>query len=236
VIRYELSNHTPSRHVAELKQIIRSRGLTDVCEIGAGANPALDTAFIDKHRLRFLAIDSSSDEIRKMPSGYGAYLADVSRHDFRSPRTFDLVFSISVGEHVTAPQTFHENIFAMLRPGGTAFHYFATLYALPFVVNRVLPERMSEVLLRTIDPRRTPEGRLAKFPARYRWCRGPTQRQIERFERIGYRVEEYVGFFGHDYTERIPIVRSLENALARGLQRYPIPALTSYAQVILARP
>lgn len=75
-----------------------------------------------------------------------------------------------------------------------------------------------------------------KFPAFYRWCRGPTQNQFARFRRIGYEVLAYRGFFGHEYYNRLPGVRWIHERLTDVLVRHPVPALTTLACVILRKP
>ncbi|MCG2634293.1 MAG: hypothetical protein J4A00_05100 [Gammaproteobacteria bacterium] len=64
----------------------------------------------------------------------------------------------------------------------------------------------------------------------------PLKSQIKRFERIGFAVEKYSGFFGHEpYYRKIPLLHRLHLRLCAWLQRYPVAALTSFAQVTLVR-
>ena len=74
-----------------------------------------------------------------------------------------------------------------------------------------------------------------KFPAFYRWCRGPTQHQLARFSRLRYRVLEYHAYFGHGYYNRIPFLGRMVDRVADLLVRHPLPALTSYACVMLQK-
>jgi hypothetical protein len=138
-----------------------------------------------------------------------------------------------LAEHVRQPRQFHRNVHSLLRPGGLAFHFFPTLYALPFVANALLPERASAAVLRFCSPRDPVTQR--KFPAYYRWCRGPTASQMRRFESLGYAVEQYVGFFGHGYYERIPGLRSLHRWATAYMLRHPLPWVTSFAYLILRK-
>lgn len=86
------------------------------------------------------------------------------------------------------------------------------------------------------QPHRARSEAHGKFPALYAWCRGPTARQIACFERLGYAVEEYTGFFRHDYYCSIPPLQRLADGAASLLRRHPIPQLTSYAFVVLRKP
>ena len=115
--------------------------------------------------------------------------------------------------------------------GGYAVHFFPTLWALPFVLNCVLAERLAKPVLLSIRPQHAH----SKFPAYYRWCRGPTRRQRERLESVGFQVERYDGYFGHSYYGAVGPLQAAENALAHALVRHPVPALTAYALVVLRK-
>jgi SAM-dependent methyltransferase len=220
-----------------LKGAIVAGGARRVCDLGGGANPAVDERFILDHDLEYTMIDSSADELAKAPANYRKVVADLASPSFEPEQTYDFAVSIMVAEHILDPAAFHANIRRLLVPGGRAFHFFPTLYALPFVVNRLLPEPATVVLTRLAQGSgRSPEGREGKFPAFYRWCRGPTRRQVQRLESTGLDVLEYRGYFGHGYYEKLPPAQWLEDRKADWLVRHPVPQLTSFAWVLLARP
>lgn len=230
-IRYEVtSRDVPSDVVARVEGLIARTGARRVCELGAGANPALSLEFVREHQLEFVITDVSSDELSKAPAGYESRVVDLNARHAEVPQGFELAFSREVVEHIREPEVFHRNVFSMLAPGGRAMHHFPTLYGLPFLANRLLPERLTSYLLERLDPARHRGGRHEKFPAFYRWCRGPTRRQVARFRSLGFEVEEYVGFFGHSYYA------GLENRLAGWLVEHPQPLLTSYGCVVLRKP
>jgi 2-polyprenyl-3-methyl-5-hydroxy-6-metoxy-1,4-benzoquinol methylase len=207
-----------------------------VCELGGGANPALSPSFVAQHDLDYLVMDISEDELAKAPGTYSKLVADVASPAFVPPADYDLAFSVTVAEHIEKPEIFHRNVFRLLAPEGRAFHFFSTLYALPFVANRLLPETVAERILNVVQPGREKAGAHGKFRAFYRWCRGPTRRQIARFERLGFEVEEYIGYFGHDYYARVPPLRTIERRIESLLAQHPVPWLTSYASVLLKKP
>jgi SAM-dependent methyltransferase len=220
-----------------LQRSVLAAGARRVCDVGGGANPALDERFILENALEYTMIDSSPEELAKAPAGYSKVVADITSPSFESPAAYDFAVSVMVAEHVGDPAAFHGNIRRLLAPGGRVLHFFPTLYALPFVVNRVLPEPVTVALTRLAMGRgRSPEGRHAKFPAFYRWCRGPTRRQLRRLESTGLEVIEYTGFFGHGYYERLPPLQWLEDRKADWLVGHPLPHLTSFAWLLLARP
>jgi len=221
-----------------LTSVIDSESAATVLEIGAGANPTLPPAEVSARGLRYTTNDISAGELAKAPAAYETLLLDMATASGAAlpQAAFDLVFSRMVNEHVADGERYHRNILAALRPGGVAVHCFSTLYALPFVVNRLVPERLASRLLDVFNPR--DRYRQDKFPARYSWSRGPSARMIGRLARLGYEVVEYRGFFGHPYYNQ-PLMRplrALEEAKAAWLCRHPVPALTSYACVVLRKP
>jgi SAM-dependent methyltransferase len=197
-----------------------------VCEIGAGANPLLAP------RDGYLLVDIDRGELAKAGPGYATFEADICSPDFQPPGEFDLAFSLSTAEHVPDARQFHMNTRRLLRTGGVAVHFFPTLYAVPFVANRLLNDRLSEKILLTLDPKRTPDGNHAKFPAFYRWCRGPTRRQIARLESCGFAVEEYHGYFGHNYYRPLGL-QPVMDKMSHWMIRHPSATLTSFALVVL---
>jgi 2-polyprenyl-3-methyl-5-hydroxy-6-metoxy-1,4-benzoquinol methylase len=218
------------------KQIIDS-GARTVLEVGGGANPLFDKSFIDAHGLAYTLLDISATELAKAPDCYHKVVADICASSINIEGRFDFIFSRMLAEHVPNGAAFHRNTFKLLSPGGRAFHFFPTLWAPPFVVNRLLPERLAETLLHAIQAGRERSGKVAKFPALYSWCRGPTAAQVRRFESLGYEVVSYVGFFGHGaYYLKFPLLLRWHSAFTRWLVAHPQPWLTSFAQVTLKKP
>jgi 2-polyprenyl-3-methyl-5-hydroxy-6-metoxy-1,4-benzoquinol methylase len=233
-VRYEQTSADWHGDFVQLvRQEIEARSARRVCDIGGGANPALAPEFVDAHGLDYTVIDISAAELAKAPAGFQKHQADLASASFEPPGSFDLVFSVTVCEHIPEPTVFHRNVRSLLEPGGLAIHCFSTLYSLPFFLNRALPEAASHALLRLVSPNRASDDAHGKFPARYRWCRGPSARQIARFESAGFEVVDYVGLFGHEYFKRLGPVNRIEEAAARWLAAHPLPALTSYARVML---
>lgn len=243
-IWYGLSSEAEPSYRQTLERLAAASAGGRICEIGGGANPALSLDFVRKHRLKYTIVDISADELDKAPREYNKVLTDLSAPQHALHDEFDFVFSMWCCEHVKEAATFHRNIFDRLVPGGQALHLFPTLFSPPFVVNRLMPEWLSEPLLLLLQPHRSGEGDHGKFPAYYRWCRGPLQSQQKRFEELGYSIDEYASFFGHSgevafgsgYLNRIPPLRAMHEWLARRSVRHPSPWLTTLAYVVLSRP
>ena len=224
---------------AFLSSLIEREGSRAVLEIGSGANPALSPMQLGAHPgLRYTTNDIDADELAKAGPAYETLHLDMAsaRGDALPREAYDLVFSRMVNEHVADGERYYRNIFGVLRPGGVTAHCFSTLYALPFVANRLLPEDLTSRLLDLFNPR--DRYQQDKFPAHYSWSRGPSTRSIDRLRGLGYEIVEYRGYFGHPYYDRpaLRAVRALEQAKSAWLCRHPVPALTSYAVVILRKP
>jgi hypothetical protein len=138
------------------------------------------------------------------------------------------VFSRFFAEHVKDGRTLHRNVFKLLKPGGVAFHLMPTLYASPFLINRILPERLTSALLSVFTPSRSISP---KFPAYYSECYGESKRTYQMFEDIGYSKVVVRDFFGHFYYDKIPVLRNLEKAVAAIAARKDWSWLSSYAYI-----
>jgi 2-polyprenyl-3-methyl-5-hydroxy-6-metoxy-1,4-benzoquinol methylase len=235
-IRYEPHANGLQGFEASVRDLIARRGIRRVCEVGAGANPILSLDMVREHGLEYVTVDASAEELAKAPEGYTKIQADVTSPGFSLDGNYELVFSKFLAEHVADGEVFHRNVYRLLAPGGLAYHFFPTLFAFPFVVNRLLPDRLSEAILLRMFPGRAREGHHGKFVAHYNWCRGPHGGQIRRLQGLGYEVEEYVGYFGHGYFQRIGPLHRLQESLTRRRLRRPNPLFTSYASVLLRRP
>lgn len=216
---------------ASIKEVIESRikGGQSILEVGAGRSPMFSTEFVNRHNLDYTILDISQDELDKAPPGYNTICADIS--NLSIDKTYDLIFSQMLAEHIKDGEFFHRNIFNLLSPGGVAIHYSPTLYAFPFVVNKLLPEKLSNIAMSLV----TLGAHRYKFPAYYSWCKGPTKSQIRRLESLGYRIDQFNGYYGHSYYKKFPVLQSMNDSLSKFLVEHPIPQLCSYAIVVCSR-
>jgi len=205
-----------------------------VCDVGGGANPVLPYEFIAHRGIEYTLVDISAEELTKAPSEYQKIVQDIEAASFPWKEEFDFLITKMLAEHLHDGQRFHQNVFDLLKPGGIAVHYFPTLYALPFIVNKFVPEKLSSFLLDIFAPRE--RTRLGKFPAHYDWCYGPTPKMLNMLTGIGFEIIKYRGLIGHTYFGRIPIIKEIHGAYTKFLVKHPSPYLTSFAQVILRKP
>lgn len=216
-----------------LTDLINEHNIERVCDIGGGSNPLLSGEYIEKRGLDYSILDISESELLKGPKHYKKILADIASHDFSINKKFDLVFSKMLAEHISDAEQFHRNVLSCLAGNGLAVHFFPTLYSLPFFVNYIVPEYLSDILLNVFAPRNRYQHE--KFSAYYRSCRGPTRRQMRKFSRLGYDVVEYRGFFGHNYYNKITFLKKIHDLMTNYLLWNPNPTFTSYAYVVLKK-
>jgi SAM-dependent methyltransferase len=233
LICYEHSDGVTQRWVALVQHLVDQPTVSDVLDVGGGANPILPS---NLNNARCTLADIDPDELAKAPDDYGKQVVDFSTETDLG-RHFDLVISHFVCEHINDPVIFHQNVFRHLKPGGRAVHFFPTLYAPPFLFNKLVPEWFSDHVLHRFQTDREQDGHHGKFPAHYRWCRGPSKRQISNFASLDFEVEQYVGCFGHPlYYQRWPRLERLERRMSNWLVRHPVVHATSYAYLVLRRP
>jgi SAM-dependent methyltransferase len=241
VVTYSTYLEFPGWNMAPgfMREIVEREAATSILEVGAGRDPTFGVDEVRARGLSYAVNDIDADELELVDPAYetacfdmsGALPAEIGA------RQFDLIFSRMVNEHVADGARYYRNIFGLLKPGGLTVHFFATLFTVPSLTNRFLPEALSAPLKTFSFGRAEGEyGEYEKFPARYSWCRGPSPAMRKRFTEIGFEVESYVGYFGHGYYGRVPPLHKLELVKTRWLLRHPVDALTSYAVVVLRRP
>lgn len=214
----------------------QERPLT-VCDVGGGAQPSLTDAEVEERGIDYTLLDISQVELDKASETYGKLCLDVCGPFPPDHPRYDLAVSHMLAEHIADPVGFHRNIYDLLNPNGVAAHMMPTYYEPAFIANRLLPERLSASLVKRAQPRRDLDNLAGKFPAYYRWCRGPSQRQIRRLEALGFRVEQMTGYFGTGYLARVERLQSAyDRAWVAPLVRHPLPYLTSYCWMVLRRP
>ncbi|MFH1061589.1 MAG: methyltransferase domain-containing protein [Candidatus Omnitrophota bacterium] len=220
-------------YLPTLNQCIEEYACKSLCEIGGGAFPAISLDQIKKQQLDYTILDISQIELDRAPAEYKKLLADICQPDLEIKQQYDFIFSKMLAEHVQDPRLFHANVYKLLKPGGIAFHFFPTLYSMPFLINWLVPESAAKILFKLFVCKDPIEHK--RFSAHYQWCKGPTKNQIRNFQNLNYEILVYRGFFGHKYYDKISGLRAIHKFWVRLLAKFPNPNLTSFAFVILRK-
>lgn len=217
-----------------LEEVIRRMNLVNICDIGGGRNPTLDTKFISNQKLGYTLLDISEEELGAAPEKYFKIQVDIGDPSADLPEgKYDMCFSKMVAEHIQNGNAFHSNVHRLLKPGGIVVHFFPTLFALPYLANLLIPEWLSQKLLMFFNPRDLQQH--GKFPAYYSRCFGPIPSQIRFFNSLDYEVVQYIAGYGHAYYQKIPVVRGMAEKWSDLCRKQKWYFLTSFAIVILRK-
>jgi SAM-dependent methyltransferase len=231
----QVSLHKTSQSWTDYENILETcraslpQGST-IIELGGGANPSLSQDQVKD--FTYIVVDISKEELDKAKGiHFQKISADISKEKL-SIRA-DFIFSKMLLEHIPNPQKFHEAIFELLKKNGIALHFYATLYSPASIINLFFPESISRKILYLVQKRNWEvEG---KFPAYYRWSKGPTQKQQERFISVGYSIEWFNGYLGSGYLYSVPILNYVEKIYNFFILKMASPLLCSNAIVLLKR-
>lgn len=215
-----------------LRSLIADYPQADILELGGGRWPSFRLSELPGNLRSYTVNDVSEEELSLVPPEYNKARFDVAGDASSFEGRYDVVFSRFLAEHVADGYAMHRNIHQVLKPGGTAFHLIPTLYAFPFVINRLLPERLGQFVLDAFSRRREISP---KFPAYYSQCYGDTRRMRRMFQEIGYEHAEIRNFYGHFYYEQIPGLREFESWFSSVASRNGWSWCSSYAYLIVRK-
>ncbi|MFK8039588.1 MAG: hypothetical protein AB8B74_14955 [Crocinitomicaceae bacterium] len=220
--------------MTKLGDLIKANQVQNILEIGSSKYPSLSKAFIDQYDVNFSVMDIEPADLTELELE-NDYIDNYFVHDitkpFKTDLKFDLIISKFIWEHIEQIDLFHININQLLKDEGVAIHYFPCLSTLPFLINHVLPSNLSDKVLNTVNKREK-----EKYPAYYKWCYGPSTRNIRKIKAIGYDITSYYCFFGHNYYKKnLIILHYFELLKLKLLVRFRIKSLCSYAMVVLKK-
>ncbi len=200
-------------------------------EIGGGRDPLFDRNEIDALGAEMTVNDIAAGELAALPGGYHTACFDVAG-DISGVahlrNSFDFAFSRMVFEHVADGQRAWANLYELLAPGGVGLAFVPTLYALPFVLNRLLPDKLAASIVKLIYHHRT-DKEDPIFPARYSWCVANPARLRPMLTEIGYRDVMVEPFYGHGYYRYFPVIRDLHARFTDAARRGDWRMLASFA-------
>lgn len=217
-----------------IEALAKAFHLKDLIEIGGGRDPLMTPERVRALGANYTINDISEEELRHAPAGFGKLCFDICSDPAAAgveAGTYDLAFSRMVFEHVRDGRAAWRNLSVLLRPGGVALAFVPTLYALPYVANLAVPEWLSSRIVKALYPHRTDHDD-PKFPAYYSWCFSSERKMAPMLREAGFSESLIVPFYGHQYFEKLPIVREVDEALTRLAIRFDWRALTPYAYIL----
>lgn len=219
-------------------EIAREHGLRRHLEIGGGRDPLFLPDEVAAHGFDVTLNDISAHELALAPAGYAKVQCDIASPDGAAvlgAERYDIAYCRMVMEHVPDVAKMWENIHAVLAPGGVALSFFPTLYAPPYVLNRMIPEKLSRWLLETVFPDRKEDGDNPKFPAYYDYCFSDESKIVPMLKRLGFREVVVLPFWGYSYFWKFPGVKQIDAAFTKLAQRREWRAVSSFAYVIATK-
>jgi SAM-dependent methyltransferase len=202
-------------------------------EIGGGRDPLFDLAEINGLGVEMTINDIADGELAALPRGYQTARFDVAGDISRVANlrgTFDLAFSRMVFEHVADGQRAWSNLYELLAPGGVALAFVPTLYALPFLLNWLLPDKLAAAIVKALFRHRTDDADPV-FPARYSWCVADEARVGAMLKAIGYRDVVVQPFYGHGYYRSFPVIRDIHEQFTGLARRHDWRMIASFAYI-----
>ncbi len=201
--------------------------VNSILEIGGGAHPSIQ----NRSKITYAIIDPDQSELDKAPEDIIKIKGKVQTS--KGNTKYDLIISKMVLEHVENPDSFHSKICDLLSKNGKVIHFFACRHSIPSFVNRFLPEFVGDFILKILKNRNLDES--PKYKAHYKRTLGHTSKQIDYFQKMGYKIEEYHSFVGHKYLDKVPALNFLEKKYTSFLVARKLNILATVGLVVLSK-
>lgn len=218
-----------------IRHLAKTFGARRMLEIGAGRSPLFGIDELRSLNAELTVNDISAAELAHLPAGYRQACFDIAGEVAETQiGMIDLAFSRMVFEHVEDAHKAWCNVHAMLAPGGVALAFVPTLFAVPFVINRLLPDNLGERIAHLLDRTRTEEEKPV-FPARYNWCFTFDAPMRRRLGEIGFVEVLIVPFYGHRYYQRFPVIRDIHRGFTALARTLDLRLLSTYAYIVVRK-
>jgi SAM-dependent methyltransferase len=218
-----------------VRHLAQTFGAHRMLEIGAGRSPLFGRDELRSLNAELTVNDISAEELAHLPPGYRQACFDIAGAvDASQNGSIDLAFSRMVFEHVEDAHKAWGNVHAILAPGGVALAFVPTLFALPFLINWLLPDNLGERIAHALDKRRTKDEHPV-FPAHYNWCftlEGPMRRRLES---VGFDEILVQPFYGHRYYQRFPIIRDINRGFTALARKADLRLVSTYAYIAVRK-
>jgi len=217
--------------------LIETTQAKHVLEIGGGRTPTFAQQEVEALGIRYATSDILQSELDRAPDWADKFVFDITTTDPAALDAhrgrYDLAFSKWVMEHVSDYRRAYANIHAVLAPGGVHIAFHPLRFAMPFLLNSMLPERLSRPLLIHFFPDRSDEGH-PKFPAHYSGCHISASVR-EQIREIGFRDVWQLPFYGHGYYKPFPVLRDIHGVATRALRDADVSLLAAFCYTIIRK-
>lgn len=202
-------------------------GPVRILDVGGGQFPLLQLSELPDNA-SYVICDISDRELAKAPAGYEHKICfDICGELPPDIGTFDIAFSSMLAEHVPSGERLYRNLHTLLNPGGVCLNHHPTLFALPFVINKLVPHRFGKRIVHFFFPQRRMNDSV--FPAHYSWCTGMGFRELRRRRAIGFDEVDVIRQYKHRYWRPFPVVRELFGLMHRLARKLHLTFFSSFA-------
>lgn len=190
-----------------------------ILDVGGGQFPFLAPEEIPENA-EYVVCDISQRQLDKCPSSYPhKFCFDICGELPGDIGKFDVTFSKMLAEHVESGERLYRNLYDLLNPDGICLNHHPTLFAVPFVINKLVPHAIAKRLVHLVFPTRKRNDSV--FPAHYSWCTGLESVELPRRRKIGFSEVGVIHQYKHRYWRPFPIIREvfgLMHKISRGLR------------------
>ena len=202
-------------------------GPVRILDVGGGQFPFLSQDEIPANA-EYVVCDISQRQLDKCPDTYRhKFCFDICGDLPHDVGTFDVAFSKMLAEHVKSGKRLYGNLFDLLNPGGICLNHHPTLFAMPFVVNKIVPHGIAKRFVHFVFPTRRQNDSV--FPAHYSWCTGLESVELGRRRAIGFAEVGVIHQYRHRYWRPFPIVRDIFNVLHKLANKLKLNLFSSFA-------
>jgi len=210
-------------------------GAIRLMEIGGGRSPLFTPAEAADAGIELTVNDIDAGELARAPEAFEKAQFDIAGEIHSSwEGSFDLIVSRMVFEHVRDAPRGWANKARLLAPGGVAFAFHPTLYAPPFLINWLMPEKLTSRTLQRYFPDRH-AGSGPKFPARYEMCFSDPAKIEPILKGIGFSEVLVAPFWRHGYFHSLPVLRELDAVVQDFAEKRDWRMLSTYAYTLARR-
>ena len=202
-------------------------GPVRILDVGGGQFPFLSPDEIPDNA-EYVVCDISERQLEKCPDDYrNKFCFDICGTIPEEIGTFDIAFSKMLAEHVASGERLYRNLFKLLNPGGVCLNHHPTLFAMPFVVNKLVPHGIAKRFVHFVFPARRQNDSV--FPAYYSWCTGLEFLELKRRRAIGFSEVGVIHQYRHRYWRPFPIIRNIFGFMHRLARKLRLNLFSSFA-------